>query len=306
MFLYLSSPFCQQHSNGWGHPENAQRVVRIEQALDDAKLLSNTLHKDILPATEIDVLRVHSSPFWKTLKKHLPESGFVKIDEDTSLSPGSLESALAASGAMLTAIDAIMDREAKQAFCNVRPPGHHAERNRPMGFCLINHIAMGAAYALEKYALERIVIVDFDVHHGNGTEDYVRHEARVGYVSSFQEGIFPFTDPISDLNNMRKLPLPAQSDGKAFITAWQQEGFEFIRQFKPQLILISAGFDAHKNDPLANLNLTEQDFYHWTKQLMVLTNEVCDGKVISILEGGYDLNALANSATAHVKALQAR
>jgi len=149
------------------------------------------------------------------------------------------------------------------------------------------------------------MIVDFDVHHGNGTEDYVRHEARVGYVSSFEDGIFPFTDPISDLNNMSKLPLPAQSDGQAFMDAWQQKGFEFIRHFKPQLILISAGFDAHKADPLANLNLTEQDFYHWTQQLMTLANEVCDGKVISILEGGYELKALSDSATAHVKALRA-
>ncbi|QBZ82877.1 Histone deacetylase-like amidohydrolase [Hydrogenovibrio crunogenus] len=305
MFLYLSSSLCQHHSNGWGHPENAQRIIRIEQALTEALLLSNTLHKDIMPATEEDVFRVHSSSFWETLKKHLPENGFVKIDEDTSLNPGSLESALTASGAMLTAIDAIMNQEAGQAFCNVRPPGHHAERNRPMGFCLINHIAIGAAYALEKYALERIVIVDFDVHHGNGTEDYVRHEARVGYVSSFEDGIFPFTDPISDLNNMSKLPLPAQSDGQAFMDAWQQKGFEFIRHFKPQLILISAGFDAHKADPLANLNLTEQDFYHWTQQLMTLANEVCDGKVISILEGGYELKALSDSATAHVKALRA-
>ncbi|MDG4813475.1 histone deacetylase family protein [Hydrogenovibrio sp. 3SP14C1] len=305
MFLYLSSPHCQQHSNGWGHPENAQRVVQIGQALSEADLLNNALQKTIQPTTEEDVLRVHSPTFWETLKKHLPESGFVKIDDDTSLSPGSLESALTASGAVLTAVDAIMNQEANQAFCNIRPPGHHAERNRPMGFCLINHIAIGAAYALEKYSLERIAIVDFDVHHGNGTEDYVAREHRVAYVSSFEENIFPFTNPVSDLNNMLKLPLKSHSDGHAFLKAWHDSGFDFVRQFKPQLIFISAGFDAHKQDPLANLNLTEQDFYNWTQQLMQLAHEVCEGKVISVLEGGYDLKALAESATAHVKALQA-
>ncbi len=302
MFLYLSSAICQKHNNSWGHPESPERIVHIEQALQDSGMMQYAIAQPFSPATDTDVLRVHHPKVWQTLKDNLPQNGFVKIDEDTGMNPYSLDAALMASGAMLAAIDGVMNNQAKTAFCNIRPPGHHAEIKRPMGFCLINHIAIGAAYALDKYNLERIAIVDFDVHHGNGTEDYIRQEPRVSFVSSFQENIFPFTNPISDIDNMLKLPLKTQSDGKVFMNGWQ-EGFEFVRNFKPQLILVSAGFDAHQKDPLASLNLTEDDFYHWTQQLVEIADNVCEGKIVSTLEGGYDLEALANSATAHVKAL---
>lgn len=302
MFLYLSSSICQKHNNSWGHPESPERIASIEQALQNAGLMQHALIKPFDKATDEDVLRVHHPKVWQTLKDNLPQSGFAKIDEDTGLNPYSLDAALTASGAMLAAIDGVMNHEAKTAFCNIRPPGHHAEIRQPMGFCFINHIAIGAAYALEKYGLKRIAIVDFDVHHGNGTEDYIRHEPRVHFISSFQENIFPFTDPISDIENMLKLPLKAHSDGKVFMQAWQ-EGFEFVRNYKPQLILVSAGFDAHRLDPLASLNLTENDFYTWTQKLVEIADETCDGKIVSTLEGGYDLEALAASAVAHIKAL---
>lgn len=301
-FLYFSAPICQKHLNSWGHPECPERIVSIEQALQDSGLMKQAITKPFAKATDEDILRVHHPKVWQTLKDNVPQNGFVKIDEDTGMNAYSIEAALTASGAMLTAIDGVMNNEASKAFCNIRPPGHHAEIKRPMGFCLINHIAIGAAYALQKYQLQRIAIVDFDVHHGNGTEDYVEQDPRVGFVSSFQENIFPFTIPFSDIDNMLKLPLKAQSDDEVFMQAWQ-EGFEFVRNFKPQLILVSAGFDAHQKDPLANLNLTENDFYRWTQQLVEIADEVCEGKIISTLEGGYDLDALAASVAAHVKAL---
>lgn len=302
MFLYLSAPICEKHSNSWGHPESGERIVHIEQALKDTGLMPQAIIQPFLPAKDEDVLRVHHPKVWQTLKDNLPQNGFVKIDEDTGMNPYSLDAALMASGAMLAAIDGVMNNQAKTAFCNIRPPGHHAEIKRPMGFCLINHIAIGAAYALEKYQLQRIAIVDFDVHHGNGTEDFVESEARIGFVSSYQENIFPFASPFSDLDNILKLPLKAHNDGEVFMEAWQ-EGFEFVRNFKPDLILVSAGFDAHRLDPLASLNLTEDDFYRWTQQLVKIADDICEGKIVSTLEGGYHLDALAASAVAHVKAL---
>lgn len=302
MFLYVSHPMCKEHNNGWGHPENAERFSRIEDALLSARLLDYVLSREARQATDEDILRVHTPHFLKVLSEAIPETGSVKLDEDTALSPLSLVAARYASGAVLEAVDAVLSGEAKRAFCNVRPPGHHAEVHKPMGFCLLNHVAIGAAYALEQYDLERIAILDIDVHHGNGTESYVRHEPRVTFISNFETGIYPFCDNDSVVANELKLPMPAQIGGETWLENWQQ-AWSFLEAAQPQLIFISAGFDGHQMDPLAHWNLHERDYQAWTKMVVEKANQLCDGRIISTLEGGYDLTSLGLSVVAHVKTL---
>ena len=302
MFLYVSHPMCKEHDNGWGHPESGERYSRIEDALLSARLLDYVLTRNARQATDDDILRVHTRQFLEVLKRNIPSEGHVKLDDDTALSPKTLDAARYASGAVLEAIDAIMAGQAQRAFCNVRPPGHHAEVQSPMGFCIFNHVAIGAAYAFEKYGLQRIAILDIDVHHGNGTESYIRHEPRVSLISNFESRLYPFTSEESDLDNMLKLPLPANTDGEAWLEAWHQ-AWQFLQQAQPQLILISAGFDGHQMDPLAHWNLHEADYQAWTQVLVQQANQLCEGRIVSVLEGGYDLTALGLSVTAHVKAL---
>lgn len=302
MFLYISHPMCKEHNNGWGHPENAERYSRIEDALLSARLLDYVLSREARQANDEDILRVHTPHFLKVLTDAIPETGSVKLDEDTALSPMSLVAARYASGAVLEAVDAVLSGEVKRAFCNVRPPGHHAEVDKPMGFCLLNHVAIGAAYALEHYDLERIAILDIDVHHGNGTESYVRQEPRVTFISNFESGIYPFTENQSDFANQLKLPMPAQTSGETWLETWHQ-AWCFLQAAKPQLIFISAGFDGHQMDPLAHWNLHEKDYQAWTQRVVEQANQLCEGRIISTLEGGYDLTALGLSVVAHVKTL---
>ncbi len=303
MFLYVSHPMCKKHDNGWGHPENAERYSRVEDALVSARLLDYVLTKEARQANDEDILRVHTPHFLKTLKAAIPQQGLITLDEDTALSPDSLDAARYGSGAVLDAIDSIMAGQAQRAFCNIRPPGHHAEVQKPMGFCLLNHVAIGAAYALEHYGLERVAIVDIDVHHGNGTESYARVEPRVTLISNFESGIYPFTDPHSDLPNQLKLPMPAHTSGAQWLEAWNHLGWPFLQAARPQLIIVSAGFDGHQMDPLAHWNLHERDYQAWTEQLIRQANQLCQGRIVSVLEGGYDLTALGLSVVAHVKAL---
>lgn len=302
MFLYVSHPMCKEHNNGWGHPENAERFSRIEDALLSARLLDYVLSREARQASDEDILRVHTPHFLKALSDAIPETGLVKLDEDTALSPMSLVAARYASGAVLEAVDAVLSGEVTRAFCNVRPPGHHAEVHKPMGFCLLNHVAIGAAYALAQYGLERIAILDIDVHHGNGTESYIRHEPRVTLISNFEIGIYPFSDNESDLPNELKLPMPAQTGGETWLQNWNQ-AWCFLDAAQPQLIFISAGFDGHQMDPLAHWNLHERDYQAWTQMAVEKANQLCEGRIISTLEGGYNLTSLGLSVVAHVKTL---
>lgn len=302
MFLYLSHPLCKQHDNGPDHPENAERFSRIEDALMSARILDYVLTREPRQATDEDILRVHTPHFLTTLKNAIPQHGYVKLDEDTALNPHSLDSARYASGAVLEAVDAIMNAQAQRAFCNVRPPGHHAEVHQPMGFCIINHVALGAAYALAHYKLNSVAILDIDIHHGNGTESYIATEPRVTFISNFESGIYPFTTPDSEYAHQLKLPLPSQTEGEAWLAAWQQ-AWPKLQAAQPDLIFVSAGFDGHQLDPLGHWRLHERDYQVWTQQLIEQANHLCQGRIISVLEGGYDLNALTLSVTAHVKAL---
>jgi acetoin utilization deacetylase AcuC-like enzyme len=303
MFLYLSHPLCKQHDNGCGHPENAERFSRIEDALMSARLLDYVLSREPRQATDTDILRVHTPHFLKVLTDAIPQQGLVKLDDDTALSPHSLEAARYASGAVLDAIDAIMAGEAQRAFCNTRPPGHHAEVHKPMGFCLLNHVAIGAAYAFARHGLQRVAILDIDIHHGNGTESYARLEPRLTFISNFESGLYPFTPETSDLANQLKLPLPAQTGGAQWLQAWQEQAWPFLQAAKPELIIVSAGFDGHQMDPLGHWSLHERDYQAWTNALIEQANQLCQGRIVSVLEGGYDLTALPLSVIAHVKAL---
>lgn len=301
--IYFSHPVCQLHDNGGYHPESAERITRIEDALISNRLLEFALMEQPRKAEVKDVLRVHTPEVWQQLVDLQKEGEIVRLDEDTAVSPHSLDAALYASGAVLDAIDALMDKRATTAFCNIRPPGHHAEVDRAMGFCLVNHVAIGAAYALEIYGLQRVAILDFDVHHGNGTESYAEREDRVLFCSSFEVGIYPFSKPTSDKDNIIKMPLHRGDGDRTFLDSWEREAWPKIRAFKPELIIVSAGFDAHRWDHIANLDFSESGYGQWTHRLRELADELCEGKIVSVLEGGYDLNSLSSSVVAHYKAL---
>lgn len=301
--LYFSHPICQKHDNGESHPETAQRISRLEDALIANRLLDFVMSQTPRKATEQDVLRVHTDALWQKLTSSVQPDRIVYLDDETAIAPDSIEAALYASGAVLDSVDALMKGTAENSFCNIRPPGHHAEKAKSMGFCLINHAAIGAAYAIERYGLERVAILDFDVHHGNGTEDYANSEPKVLFASSYELDIYPFSSHTEQVENVIKMPLSPGSQDPQFLDAWQTRVWPKLRAWKPQLILLSAGFDGHRWDSMANLDLSESGYAQWTSELKAIAQEVCDGKIISVLEGGYELRALPSSAVAHFKAL---
>ncbi len=305
MFLYITHPVCQLHDSGNGHPESPLRLQAIDKTLQAQSFWQELLVKESRKAKVADVLRVYSRHYWSVLEHNRPENGLIKIDADTSLSADSLDAALYASGAVLDAIDLAMRNEIDGAFCSVRPPGHHAELHQPMGFCLINHVAIGAAYALQRYDLKQIVVLDFDVHHGNGTESYAEQENRVHLISSFEKGIFPFASTVSAYENIIKLAMPAGTSGAEFLQLWEAQAWPALQRLQPDLILVSAGFDAHRDDPLAHINLTAEDFALWANRLNSLLPELGNPKVISVLEGGYHLQALADSVSQYIQAMMA-
>jgi len=293
---------CLRHNPGPKHPESPQRIKAVMGGLEGLRGLEK------LPApraTAAQVSRVHPQAFWAEIVAREPAEGIHSIDVDTFLSNGSTDAALRASGAMCFAIDQILDDKALRAFCVVRPPGHHSEQAVAMGFCLLNHVAIGAMHALERPDIKRVAIIDFDVHHGNGTQAIFEQNPDVMYLSSHQLPLYPGTGLAEETGcgNILNLPLAPGDGGKSFRRAWSRDGLPAIHRFAPDLILISAGFDAHQRDPLAQIELQDAD-YHWiTDQLCDLADDSCRGRVASILEGGYDLEALAGASRAHVQAL---
>jgi acetoin utilization deacetylase AcuC-like enzyme len=295
---------CLEHAPGPGHPESPSRLRAVLAALDDPCLAA--LERLEAPrATREQLLRVHAAALVDAVLAPLPAGAQRRLDADTVQSPGSAEAALRAAGAACAAIDAVMDGSVRRAFCAVRPPGHHATASQAMGFCLFNNVAVGAAHALAVHGLERIAIVDFDVHHGNGTADSFRHEPRVLYASTHQWPLYPGTGASEDRGegNLVNVPLPSGAGSVEFRRACEDEVLPALDAFRPQLVLVSAGFDAHRRDPLANLSL-ETDDYGWiTARLVELAVRHAGGRLVSTLEGGYDLTALADSAAVHVQTL---
>ena len=293
---------CLNHITPPGHPEQVARLERILEAL--APLELNRVNAPM--AADDDLLRIHPKSHINALHDAAPEAGFAAIDGDTHMSPGSLQAAYRAAGGVLRAVDMVLQGSAPNAFAAVRPPGHHAETQTAMGFCLFGNVALGAKHALDYHGLKRVAVVDFDVHHGNGTQDLLWDEPRALTITSQQMPLWPGTGAETDsgaFDNVVNIPLPPGSNGAAMRAAYERVAFPRIKAFEPELIIISAGFDAHQDDPLAELNWSTEDFVWLTKQLCALANDLCEGRLVSALEGGYDLNALAASVKAHVKIL---
>jgi len=303
--LYYSHPDFLAHDTGPGHPESAARLKAIDKALSAPQFAGLIRVQPVIAADIADKLRlIHTPEMIARLLAKIPQQGLAALDADTIVSPNSKQAALLAVSAACDAVDKVM-AGADNAFCAVRPPGHHALPNRAMGFCLFNNMAIAAEYARTRHHLERIAIVDFDVHHGNGTQAAFYNQPQVFYASSHQWPHYPGSGAATEIGvgNIVNLPLPAGTDGVEFREKYQQIILPAVRAFKPQLLLISAGFDAHKNDPLAGLALTEDDFSWLTLELMAIADACCGGRIVSLLEGGYDLKGLAASVSAHVAAL---
>ena len=300
----ITSDTYQNHNTGNGHPEKIDRVTVIInnlKKLDNENLIwkkPSTFDRSLLEMT-------HNSDYINFVEKSFPKKGLSFLDGDTVVSPGSKEAASDAVGSIITAIDGVQNNELKNAFCAVRPPGHHAERNKAMGFCIYNNVAVGANYLINRYKLKKVAIIDFDVHHGNGTQDIFYDNEKILYISTHQYPFYPGSGTEQEKgkhNNIFNIPLPAGTTSEEYLNAYEYV-LKKIAEFKPEFILLSAGFDAHKNDPLAQFQLESKDFYEITKRTLELSKLYCDGKVVSILEGGYDLLALEESTEMHVKAL---
>jgi acetoin utilization deacetylase AcuC-like enzyme len=299
---YISHHDCELHAMGPDHPEQPARLSAISNRLI-ATGLEMVLQQHEAPLATREMLEaVHDPGYIDEILAAAPAEGLVWVDADTAMNTYSLRAALRAAGAVVLGIDLVMEARAKQVFCAVRPPGHHAERHRAMGFCLFNNVAVGAYHALNRYGLKRIAIVDFDVHHGNGTEDIVSGDQRILFCSSFQHPFYPYAGVNSAAANIVNVPLAAGSNGEAFREAIENHWLPRLEAFAPQLILISAGFDAHQADDMASLNLVDADFAWVTRCVCEQAEESAEGRIVSTLEGGYELRALARSVEAHIKA----
>ena len=300
----ITSDTYQNHNTGDGHPEKEDRVKAV---IDNFKKLNNKnliwkkpvkFNKSLLKIT-------HNPNYIDFVEKSFPKKGFSYLDGDTIISPGSKSATIDAVGSIITAIDGVQKKDFKNAFCAVRPPGHHAERDKAMGFCIYNNVAVGAHYLIDNYKLSKIAIIDFDVHHGNGTQNIFFDNEKVLYISTHQFPFYPGSGTEKEKgknNNILNIPLPAGTTSEEYLNAYEFV-LKKIKEFKPEFILLSAGFDAHKNDPLAQFQLDSKDFYTITKRTLELSKLYCDGKVVSILEGGYDILALQESTQEHVEAL---
>ncbi len=290
------------HDTGQGHPERADRVsVIIEHLKKDKKLIWKKPLKFDTKYLKI----AHKSDFIDEVENSFPKKGLHFLDGDTIVSPGSRQASSDAVASIITAIDSVQSKEFKNVFCPVRPPGHHAEKDKAMGFCIYNNVAVGAHYLIEKYKLNRIAIIDFDVHHGNGTQDIFYENQKVLYISTHQYPFYPGTGSVNEkgkYNNILNIPLPAGTNSEEYLNAYEHV-LKKLGKFKPEFLLFSAGFDAHADDPLAQFMLKSEDFYIITKRTLAVANKSINNKVVSILEGGYDLNALKESTEMHLKAL---
>ena len=300
----ITSDTYQNHKTGNGHPEKIDRVTAV---IDNFKKLNNKnlIWKKPSNFDQSILIKTHSPEYINQVNQSFPKNGFTFLDGDTVVSPGSKGAIKDAVGSIITAIDCVQKKEFKNAFCAVRPPGHHAEKNKAMGFCIYNNVAVGANYLIEKYKYKKIAIIDFDVHHGNGTQDIFFNNEKVLYISTHQYPYYPGSGSEKEkgkFNNILNIPLEAGTTSAEYLNAYENV-LKKLKEFKPEFLLFSAGFDAHIDDPLAQLGLKSDDFYEITKRTLEFSKSFCNGKVVSILEGGYDLKALQNSSKRHVDAL---
>ncbi|MES2163929.1 MAG: histone deacetylase family protein [Pseudomonadota bacterium] len=300
---YISHPDCLKHVMGEQHPECPERIGAVSDMLLIKGLLDFMQPCEAPLATEQQLAQAHSSLYIRSIAAQSPKEGTVQVDPDTSMNPHTYRAALRAAGAAVLATDLVLTEGAGTAFCNVRPPGHHAEYAAAGGFCFFNNVAVGIRHALNVHGLERVALIDFDVHHGNGSEDILRDDERVLMCSIFEDKLYPFCGNTPRGANMVNVALPARSGGELMRQAVSEQWLPALERFRPQLIFISAGFDGHRDDDMGNLGLVEADYAWITKQIVAVAARHSQGRIVSCLEGGYELSSLARSAAAHVKVL---
>tara|TARA_R110000787_G_scaffold211281_3_gene321117 strand:+ start:61100 stop:62017 length:918 start_codon:yes stop_codon:yes gene_type:complete len=303
MLGFISHAECKLHDPGAGHPDTPKRLDVIDDALIASGLSTVMRFFDAEMAERKDLARVHDDAYIDTIFKASSASGSVALDDDTVLSPDTLNAALRAAGAGVQGVDLVMQGDVDSVFCAVRPPGHHAERGKAMGFCIFNNVAVAVAHAMEEYGLTRVAVVDFDVHHGNGTEDIFADDPRVLVCSIFQYPFYPHTGLSSKSSNIINIPLPAGTSGGSFRDAVKIKCLPALDAFKPQLICVSAGFDGHEYDDMSGFALREDDYAWITRRIVDAANRHANGRIVSMLEGGYEYGALARSVVSHLKAL---
>jgi acetoin utilization deacetylase AcuC-like enzyme len=299
----FTHPDCVLHEMGPGHPESPARLKAILAALEASGLAARLSIREAPLAEREHLERVHDAAHVDLIFESSPGRGYARLDPDTSMNASSLSAALRAAGAVVAATDAVMSGEARTAFCAVRPPGHHATPARAMGFCIFNNVAIGAMHAIEAHGAKRVAILDFDVHHGNGTEDAFHEDPRVMLCSTFQHPYYPYCGAESGNDHIINVPLPAMTDGRGFREAVQRAWLPALERFAPEVVFVSAGFDAHRDDPLAYLELADEDYTWVTQKIVELAARHARGRVVSTLEGGYDTGALARCVVEHVRVL---
>ncbi len=301
---YITHPVCLKHDNGAGHPESPDRLRAIDKQLRDSDLYQRLQYFESPKVKREELERIHDVRYLDFIEENAPasENGIFYLDQDTRLSYYSLEAAQRAAGSVILATDLVMQKKVNNAFCAVRPPGHHAKAGSAMGFCIYNNIMAGIAHALEHYGLERVALLDFDVHHGNGSENIIGNDTRILFCSTFQHPFYP-GEPFANNTNVICTPLSAGTSGTEFRQIVKDKWLLALEQFKPQMIFISAGFDAHTDDFLANLNFTEADYQWVTEQIVDIANQYSQGRIVSSLEGGYNTSALAGSVEVHLRSL---
>ncbi len=300
---YLSHPLCLKHDMGAHHPECPARIHAIEDQLIASGLMNYLQHHEADEATREQLLRVHDAGYVDSIAASVPPQGITQLDGDTAMNPYSYLAALRAAGAVVMAVDLVMAGKAENAFCNIRPPGHHAERAQAMGFCIFNNIAVGAAHALAQHGLQRVAILDFDVQHGNGTENIFHDDPRVMLCSTFQHPFYPYCGTDSGNEHIINVPLNAGSGSMEFRAAVTRHWLPALENFQPEMLFISAGFDAHRDDDMAMLNLSESDYAWVTTEAKRIAERFAQRRIVSALEGGYELHALGRSVAAHIKVL---
>jgi len=300
---FISHPDCHDHDTGEDHPENAQRLSAIEDRLLSSRISDFIKYLDAPEVTRDQLLRAHTAGYLEMIDALMPRTGYARLDPDTVISPGSLQAAKRAAGSVILAVDRIMSGEIRNAFCSVRPPGHHAERNRALGFCIYNNIAVGVKHALEVYGLQRVAVVDFDVHQGNGTEDILLGDDRLLYCSIFQHPFFPYTPLPENSERVISIPLDASAKSAEFRAAVTDHWLPAMERFEPEMIFVSAGFDAHQDDDMSYVRLTDADFRWVTQEIVRIADISASGRVVSALEGGYEIHSLARCVEAHMRVL---
>jgi acetoin utilization deacetylase AcuC-like enzyme len=300
---FITHAACLRHDMGSYHPECPSRLAAIDDQLISSGIAPYLQHHDAPLATIDQLARVHPREYIEALQAAAPERGIVHLDPDTAMSPGTWEAALRAAGAAVLATDLVVERRAENAFCSVRPPGHHATRTRAMGFCFFNNVAIAVMHALEQHGVERVAVIDFDVHHGNGTEDIFSGDERVLMVSTFQHPFYPYCGTDDPAPNMVNVPLPAGTGSAGFREAVETRWIPALDDHRPQMVFFSAGFDAHLEDDMAMMRLVDGDYGWVTQQVKNVVDRYGDGRIVSVLEGGYALSALGRSVVQHVRVL---